>query len=203
MESPAPDTAAVGLILAGGRSGRFGSDKATATLKGLSLLEIAAQGFRAGCRHIAVSAQPDSSAAELAGRLGLTVFGDRPGDPSGPLAGIRRGLDWARSLHSPWLAVRAVDTPFLPEGIHDRLIDIAVLNEAPAAFCCAVDGPQPLCSVWRPNLMATLDLALADGRHPAVHAFLEQVGAAQLGVECGKAFANLNTSEALARAQSQ
>lgn len=203
MNIAASATPVVGLILAGGRSSRFGSDKALARLNGLTLLDIAAAGLRPGCGPIAVSAQPGSGAAELAGRLGLTVLADRPGDPSGPLAGIRMGLDWARGLGVPWLAVRAVDTPFLPGGIHHRLIDIAVRKSAPAAFCASADGPQPLCSVWRPVLMSDLDLALADGRHPAVHGFLEQVGAAQMAVESEKAFANLNTAEALANAQWQ
>ena len=194
--------ASAGLVLAGGRSSRFGSDKAGAKLNGLTFLDIAARALKAGGRPVAVSAAIGSSAADLAAELGLPVLPDRLGDPVGPLSGVRAGLDWSRTIGARSLAVRAIDTPLLPYEIHDQLLAALIAVDAPAAFCVTLEGPQPLCSVWTPAVLPQLETALVDGRHPAVHRFLADIGAVQLSVDLGAAFTNLNTEEDLRNAQS-
>ena len=69
-----------GLVLAGGRSSRFGSEKALARLNGVTLLETAVNRLSGLCREVAISAPAGSGAAALAGELGLTVLRDRSGD---------------------------------------------------------------------------------------------------------------------------
>jgi molybdopterin-guanine dinucleotide biosynthesis protein A len=194
-----PPPSLAGLILAGGRSSRFGGDKAAAMLDGRSLLQIAALALQGTGAPVAVSAPVQSKAAQLAADLGLAVLPDWPGDPAGPLAGLRAGLEWAQGLGAGRLALRPVDTPFLPLDLYDRLE--AVLDQAPAAFCVTADGLQPLCSLWTPAALSPLRAALAGGRHPPVHTFLERIGAARLAVEDSAAFANINTPDDLARLQ--
>jgi len=68
----------VGLVLAGGRSLRFGADKALASLGGRTLLEIAVARLGQVCTETAVSAPLGGPVAALAERLGLAVLDDPP-----------------------------------------------------------------------------------------------------------------------------
>lgn len=192
MTPPRPHPRTLGLILAGGRSSRFGGDKAAATLHGKSLLELAADGLRPGCDMIAVSARPDSSAAALAADLKLAVLTDRTGDPAGPLAGIRAGLEWTRAQGAAHLAIRPIDTPFLTAAVFDDLA--RVLGAAPAAYCVTADGPQPLCALWTPAALPRLTAILTDHRHPPVFQLLDDLGAVRLPVQEAGLFLNFNTA---------
>ncbi len=190
MSHPCPPALA-GLILAGGRSSRFGAPKAAALLDGRSLLQIAAEALAPYCAAVAVSAPAQSVAADLARGLGLPVLPDEPGHAAGPLAGVSAGLAWARAGGLGALAVRPVDTPRLPPEIHARLA--GAIGDAPAAYCLTIDGPQPLCALWTLGAEAALREALEGGRHPSAHRFLDAIGAARLAVEDPAAFANINT----------
>jgi molybdopterin-guanine dinucleotide biosynthesis protein A len=187
-----------GLVLAGGRSSRFGSDKALARLNRVSLLETAVNHLSLNCREVAVSAPPGSGAAELADSLGLVVLHDRPGDVAGPLAGVRAGLTWAGGCGGEWLATVPCDAPLLPADIVARLLE--ALDEAPAAVAETEEGVEPLCAVWKLSALDALEAELADGRHPPVHQVLERLGAARVGFPDPGLFLNVNTPEDLALA---
>src|SRR5258706_13654200 len=79
-----------GLVLAGGRSSRFGAEKAVQVLAGVTLLERALGVLDAVCMVVAVSAAPGLAKAS-ATRLGRTVLADDPGHVNGPLAGRSAG----------------------------------------------------------------------------------------------------------------
>jgi len=178
-----------GLVLAGGRSTRFGSEKAIAPLGDRTLLEWAIEALRPHCGPLAVSARPRSGAAALAARLGLPVIEDALQAPDGPLSGIAAGLRWASSQESEHLAILPCDMPRAPSDLIPRLA--AARGEAFAAFAVAPDGPHPLCALWSIDLLASLEAALANG-HPAVQAFLADIGAVEVMFEDEAAFANLN-----------
>ena len=93
-----------GLILAGGRSRRFGTDKALAELAGSTLLARAHVRLAASCVQVAVSALDPSPTAALARELGAVVLADPYGSPRGPLAGVLAGLDWLQAAGEGLLA---------------------------------------------------------------------------------------------------
>ena len=92
------------MVLAGGRSTRFGGEKAVALLDGRPLLLWAVDRLRSTCADIAVNARPGTQTEALALAQGLPVLHDAPGDPDGPLAGVKAGLAWAASLGATALA---------------------------------------------------------------------------------------------------
>lgn len=188
-----------GLILAGGRSSRFGSEKAVARLGGQSLLWRIHHQLSRACEVIAVSAPPASGAATEAKALAATVLSDPPGAALGPLTGVLAGLDWAAAQGADVLFTLPCDTPLTPPDLLDRLA--AGLGAAPAAVARAPGGVQPLCAAWSTTLTEPLRRAMADGHHPSVRRFLEAAGGVAVDFDDDGAFFNLNTLQDLAEAE--
>lgn len=183
-----------GLLLAGGRSSRFGAEKAVAPFGGRLMMDAVLTRFDPLARR-AVSARAGSAAQDHARALGLTVVYDAPDAPTGPLAGVAAGLAWAKALHLKVLATAPCDAPLLPENLFPILL--SSLGDAPAALAVTDGHEHPLCAVWRVEVEERIKTVLEDGRHPAVRAFLSDLGARRVHFNDARAFANANTPDAL------
>jgi molybdenum cofactor guanylyltransferase len=191
----APADAVVGLVLAGGRSVRFGGEKAVALLEGRPLLEWAAQRLRTVCRSVAINVRPGTEAEAVAKALGLPTLCDETGDALGPLAGVKVGLIWAEEQGARTLVVSPCDAPLLPDDLYVRLLEQA---QGAAAMAETSDGRQPLCALWPVTALRAVREALADGAHPPTWQMLERVGARKVWFDPPEAFANVNTRDDLA-----
>jgi molybdopterin-guanine dinucleotide biosynthesis protein A len=185
----------VGLVLAGGRSERFGAEKAMARLGGRPLIAIAEARLAADCYPLAVSARPGSGAAAWAQAAGHTVLHDHADDADGPLAGVKAGLTWAKSLGATHMATLPCDTPHAPADITRRLL--ASMGAAFLAVAETEDGVHPLCALWRTEALAPLTLAMAGGAHPSVYGFADRIGGRRVRFPDPAAFANVNRPEDL------
>jgi molybdopterin-guanine dinucleotide biosynthesis protein A len=146
-----------GLVLAGGRSTRFGeSDKALAELAGAPLVSHTAAALAPVVDELVVNCradQRDALAAALDG--GETVrFAVDPVPDEGPVAGLRTGLRVARGRH---VAVVGCDQPFLRTPTVAALFDRSEGGGGPggrapertAGAAPLVDGRrQPLGTVY-------------------------------------------------------
>ncbi len=190
--------AMVGLILAGGRSSRFGSEKAMAFLDGQPLIARAAR-VLAPCARVAVSAAAASGAASWAQSHGLTVLSDPPGAPDGPLSGLREGLRWACAQEADLLAVVPCDTPYLPLDMFQTLA-ASLVEGAAVALAETADGLQPLVGLWHctPALAALEDL-MREGEHPPVRSLLSPLDGVRVRFDDAALFANANRPEDLGR----
>ena len=188
-----PDVA--GVVIAGGRSVRFGGEKAVAGLAGKPLLTWAVERLRRSCGFVAVNARPGTEAEALAQAEGVPVLHDAEGDAAGPLAGVKVGLAWARQVGAVALAVSPCDVPLLPDSLFPRLIAAA---SGGAAMAETSEGHQPLCAVWPVSALARVTEALAEGRHPPTWLVLESIGAVRVRFPAPEAFANINTRADLA-----
>jgi molybdenum cofactor guanylyltransferase len=185
----APSTI-VGVVLAGGRSVRFGGEKAVALLEGRPLLQWAAERLLSVCEAVAINVRRGTEAEAVAHSLALPTLYDAEGDAAGPLAGVKAGLIWAEQRGASALAVSPCDAPLLPDDLYTRLVegdnDVAALAETP-------DGPQPLCALWPVAALAVVRECLAGGAHPPTWRTLERIGARRVFFENAEAFANVNT----------
>lgn len=181
----------VGLVLAGGRSRRFGWEKAAVIVDGRPLLDAALSGL-GGCGAVAVNAPTDSQAARLALARGLPVLPDGEGMPDGPLSGVLAGLEWARAQGAAWLATSPCDLASPPADLVARLA-----AAGGPAYALAPDGRHPLCALWPVALIEPLRAILAGG-HPPVRALQDDAGFTAVPFPDAAAFANLNTPGALA-----
>lgn len=187
--------AVVGLVLAGGRSVRFGGEKAVALLEGRPLLEWAAERLRSVCARVAINVRAGTEAESVARALGLPTLYDQAGDALGPLAGVKVGLTWAGEQGARALAVSPCDAPLLPDDLYLRLLE---RTNGGAAMAETSEGRQPLCAIWPVTSLPDVQAALRDGAHPPTWQMLEQMGARKVFFDRPEAFANINTRDDLA-----
>ena len=185
----------VGLVLAGGRSVRFGGEKAVAKLGGRTLLEWAVERLRTVAADVAVNVRAGTESEAVANALGLPTLRDEAGDALGPLAGVKVGLIWAEQQSASLLAVSPCDAPLLPDDLYVRLLERA---DGGAAMAETRDGRQPLCAVWPVTALPAVRDALVGGAHPPTWQLLERLGARKVLFDRPEAFANINTRDDLA-----
>jgi molybdopterin-guanine dinucleotide biosynthesis protein A len=188
-------TAIVGMVLAGGRSVRFGGEKAASELAGTPLLIWAARRLQRTCSAVAANVRPGTQAEVIARANGLPLLYDVPGDALGPLAGVKVGLMWARDLGATVLGVSPCDVPLLPDDLFVRLGEAAAGGPAMAETAA---GDQPLCALWPVSALPQVTAALEGGAHPPTWRLLQTLGVTRVRFEDEPAFANVNTRADLA-----
>lgn len=143
-----------GLVLAGGSSRRFGSDKALAVVDGVTMLDRAVACLRVVCDGPVLVASGDGTSRSGIGDGQVVDLVDG----AGPLSAIGAGLVAHRD-HSERVAVLAVDHVAPSPDL------LQLLASRPGSWSCAlaeIDGRlQPLHAVW--------SAAVADDVAEAVH----------------------------------
>ncbi|MGK6319158.1 molybdenum cofactor guanylyltransferase [Sphingomonas sp. DT-204] len=168
----------LGAILAGGRSRRFGSDKALALHDGRALLD-----------HAMAALAPQIEALVVCGREwpGITCLADRPHPGMGPLAGLAAALRHALTIGCDAVLCVPVDVHPLPANLRDLLAD-----KGPAVL-----ATQYAVGFWPASLIGALDAHLADG-HRSFRSWIERTG--PLRVDDGDlALGNINMPDDLIR----
>jgi molybdenum cofactor guanylyltransferase len=188
-----------GLILAGGRSSRFGREKAGAMLASRPLIAWVSAALAGQVARLAVSARAGSEAAAYAEAASLPCLADPPAGAlvDGPLAGVLEGLRWAEGGGADWLLTVPCDTPFIPPEQAARLL---AGRSAGGAVVRTADGVQPLCTLWPVTALAILERLPS---HPPIRRLLHELGAAEIDFERAADFDNLNTPEAFAAAEAR
>ena len=149
-----------GLVLAGGRSERMGTDKATLVYRDdLPQVEAAARLLDPRCVTVHLSTRAGQSVPAAAAHRPQLV--DRHPQP-GPLAGILTAFDFDPA--AAWLIV-ACDLPLLDGDTLDRLL-AARAPAAPATAYASADAglPEPLCAIYEPAFRPVLASAAEAGR---------------------------------------
>ncbi|MEJ0025063.1 MAG: molybdenum cofactor guanylyltransferase MobA [Rhizomicrobium sp.] len=188
-----------GVILAGGAGSRIGGDKALVPFRGRTLIDAAIARVRGQVGELALSvptAGLEAYRAHLGTRFPLLVD-SLPGG-TGPLAGVVRGLEWARGT-AEWLATFPCDTPFLP----DDLVAQLMRDAAGAPVAARSEGRMHgVCAVWPVSCLERLRAGVVEGQWRSLHGALDQLGGAVYDVACEEgAFFNVNTPEDLAQAE--
>ena len=127
----------LGAILAGGRSTRFGSDKALALLDGRPLIEHAAATLRPYVEKVVICGRDDPR---------WTCLPDLPAPDMGPLGGLAAALLHARDEGFDGILSTGCDMPSLPRELVETLI-----GDGPAV----VEGQQ-LIGYWPADLAGRL-----------------------------------------------
>lgn len=150
--SPQPLPEIPVYVFAGGRSSRFGSDKARATYQGRTIVEHIAAAL-APLGPVSVVTHPDRSFADL----GLRTLHDRTPD-RGPLSGLQVALEDA---DAQWIAVAPCDTLGLEASWYGSM-----LQRASGRAVCFEDGERshPMVGLYQVALRSEVARRLGDGQ---------------------------------------
>lgn len=181
------------VILAGGRSERFGSPKGLACLNGKPLIQ-----------HVLETVSRQTSApvvinSELDGPYGhfSETICDLPQNKNmGALAGILRALTWAGELGFEHVATVPLDTPILP-----RTLVRDLQNAKAPCFAVTPNDRHYVIGLWSTSLRAALVAMLETGNR-SVRSWIRTCDANECGFEVVEGhgdFANINTPEDLMR----
>lgn len=166
----------LGVVLAGGQSTRFGSDKALAELGGRTLLARAYDALSGFCELVVIAGRDKGPGH---------VIPDWPGPNMGPLAGIAAGLHLAQDENYDAVLTCGVDSVQLPDNL------LELLSPAPAYI-----EDQPVIGLWPAGAARAVERILeGTGRHSML-AFAEAIGAR--AVKTKSQSANINTPADLA-----
>jgi molybdopterin-guanine dinucleotide biosynthesis protein A len=169
----------LGVVLAGGQSTRFCSDKALAEVGGHTLLNRAFDTLTGFCELVVIAGRERGPGH---------CIPDWPRPGMGPLAGIAAGLHLARDDGYDSVLTLGVDSL----GVPDNLLEL--LSPAPAYI-----ESQPVIGHWPAGTVDAIEtLLLSEGRHSML-AFAEAIGAA--AVKIGAKPANINTPADLTAAE--
>jgi molybdopterin-guanine dinucleotide biosynthesis protein A len=153
----ATETVAV-IVLAGGRSSRFGRDKLAEPLDGRPLLDHAIDAARRVTTEVLVVVAPGAAPAVPAG---VRVVHDAQAY-EGPLAGVAAGL---AATHADIVVVVAGDMPAIVAGVLERLVAAVTAARADAAVLEVGDDRPPIPMAVRRSAAVTLATSLlADGQ---------------------------------------
>jgi molybdopterin-guanine dinucleotide biosynthesis protein A len=196
------DTAALGVLLAGGRGRRLGLavPKALATLGGRTFLERALEALHGACDQVVVAVPPSFDLA-LAGAARV----DDVAADAGPLAGMIAGLGsrpFTRAI------VLGVDYPLMRADVLRDMLrtfddERTRTSELDARIPVVENRPQPLCAVYAPTSVAILKDHFVNGGRTVMEA-IDRLRTVRPVVQGGDvvAFTHVNTPDDLARAGS-
>ena len=126
------------LILTGGTSNRFGSDKSEAILQGNTLIDYLISSIPAGVPVVIVGPARDEFATTI-----RVVQEDSPG--GGPVAGIAAGLPL---IETEYVSVLATDMPYSAALVPLLMLDLS--DEVDGAIVVDEEGfQQPFSGIYR------------------------------------------------------
>jgi molybdopterin-guanine dinucleotide biosynthesis protein A len=166
----------VGIVLAGGRSSRFGRDKLAEPVAGEPLLWRSIRALGAVCAAVVVVLAPDAPEPALPPGLDAAIrFARDPESFAGPLVGLRAGLAAVRAAPNdagtPLTSIALVVGGDQPALVPAVLIELARRARENGRGAALEDGsgrrrPLPCALAVAPALAAAESLLAAGERRP-------------------------------------
>lgn len=140
-----------GLVLAGGRSSRMGSDKAALLVGGRTLLDRSVELLQPLTMSVHVAIRAEQADDQLRRQFAL-LFDVAPA--LGPAAALVAA--WVHDPDAAWL-VLACDMPAMERGTLEALVTGRDPSRGATAWRSPGDDlPEPLCAIWEPATLARL-----------------------------------------------
>ena len=189
------------IILAGGKSIRFGQDKVLERIGNKSLIEQVISHVEPISKDIIIVTAKERTFAQLANRPKITIVNDIfPGQ--GSLGGIYTGLVKSETLYN---LVVAADMPFLNDSLLRYMIKVA--NGYDFALPHVNNWYEPLHAVYSRNCIEPIKSMLEQGKKVIVELFnyvrVKFIEAEEIDQFDPKhlSFFNINTREDMERAK--
>ena len=189
-----------GVMLAGGKSRRFGRSKVLAPLSGAPMASWGVCALQAAGLPIGVIS--DEEGVEAA--LGLPARPDLEAG-LGPIGGLWTALQWAGERGDHGVLLLGCDMPLVNEALVRTILDWD--GAAPAVVPVGPKGPEPLCALYRSTCALEVERRL-HSEDRSLRGLVAAVGAAFIGEDVvarvadpQTTFLNINTEGELDRAE--
>lgn len=153
----------IGVILAGGKSKRFGSDKSLQYIGEITFIEKISSLLKKYFKEVVISAND----IEKYSFLGLPIITDEI-ENRGPLGGIYSVL---KNQNKNLFAI-ACDLPLVDEALIEEILNST--SNDPIIFATTIDFFQPLCGIYKKELLQNLENYLQTGNN-SVMSFVKNI----------------------------
>ena len=191
----------LGVVLAGGKSKRFGDDKTTAKLGNKSLLDHTIEKIEKKFdeiliisnneKHISIKKNVFSAKDLIEGHLG-------------PLVGVLSAMEWIKKhkKNYNWIATFPCDTPFFDENLVDKIMNCPKNSSKKLFFLKSGNMRHNIFGLWSLELKDIL-LEYINKGHRKVEEWANKVGSEiiEINDENDYNFLNINTKEDLEKAK--
>ena len=195
------DNNILAVVLAGGKSKRFGEDKNTVKLGSKTLLEHVLFKITNKFEEIViVSSHP----LEIKKTKNMTIIPDCLYD-LGPLAGVLSSMKWIKENKKSyqWIATFPSDTPFFDPSIIEEYKKKVKLKESSLFFVRSNEKRHNIFGLWSIDLLETLEDDLIKNNYRKVEEWANKIGVKTIDIKIENydPFFNINTKEDLKIAQ--
>ncbi len=182
-----------GIVLAGGKGSRMkGADKGLVNFNGKPMVKHVLERLAPQVDQILISANREIDQYEA---LGYPVIQDDITGLAGPLAGLHKGLQVAKSAY---VLTVPCDSPLLPANLAARLMNSLIKHDADLAVVKTGSQTQPVFCLYRTSLLPSLTQYLQNGGRK-VEDWQNSLEAISVSFsDNAKAFSNINTHDELA-----
>jgi len=188
----------LGVVLAGGKSKRFGKDKANVKLGNKTLIKHTLDKIKSKFNKIVVVSNTEVI-------KDYTIIKDCINGQLGPLVGVLSAMKWVKknNYSYEWIITFPCDTPFFNISIVDKFINVAKLKNSFLYFVKSENKRHNIFGLWSLKLINILEEDINKNKYRKVEKWANKIGVKTINETYEKMdpFFNINTKEELAEAE--
>ena len=195
------DNNILAVVLAGGKSKRFGEDKNQIKLGDKTLLEHVLSKINNKFEEILIVS---SHNLEIKKSENITIVPDCF-DDFGPLAGVLSSMKWVKENKKKykWVATFPSDTPFFKISIIEEYKKRININDSSLYFIKSNNKRHNIFGLWSIDLLDVLEDDLKNNNFRKVEDWADKIGVKTIDIQVKKfdPFFNINTKEDFEKAK--
>jgi len=195
------DNNILGVVLAGGKSKRFGEDKNQIKLGDKTLLEHVLFKINKKFEEILIVS---SHNLEIKESENITIIPDCF-DDFGPLAGVLSSMKWVKENQKQykWVATFPSDTPFFDISIIEEYKKRININDGSLYFIKSDNKRHNIFGLWSIDLLDVLEDDLKNNNFRKVEDWADKIGVKIIDIKVNEfdPFFNINTKEDFKKAK--
>ena len=195
------DNNILAVVLAGGKSKRFGEDKNQIKLGDKTLLEHVLSKINNKFEEILIVS---SHNLEIKKSENITIIPDCF-DDFGPLAGVLSSMKWVKENQKQykWVATFPSDTPFFDISIIEEYKKRININDSSLYFIKSNNKRHNIFGLWSIDLLDVLEDDLKNNNFRKVEDWADKIGVKTIDIEVNEfdPFFNINTKEDFEKAK--
>ena len=184
----------LGVILAGGKSSRFGSNKADAHLGDKTLLEHTISKVEKNFLEVLIVSNNESIKIN---KKNVFLVKDFIIGQLGPLIGILSAMKWIEQNNKKykWIATFPCDTPFFDDSIIEKFKNCSISNDHLLFFLNSRKKRHNIFGLWSLKLIDILEEDIRSNNFRKVELWADKIGVQKIEVntEGFDKFLNINT----------